>query len=66
MSRVLIEGFCGVDPSVQAFCDYLLRIEEALWTFANPCYRNRLSSASDNAPLCETLLAHPFRMGFIF
>ena len=34
MSRVLIEGFCGEDPSVEALCDNLLRIEEALWTFA--------------------------------
>jgi transposase len=34
MSRVLIEGFCGEDPSVEAFCDNLLRIEAALWTFA--------------------------------
>ena len=33
MSRVLVEGFCGDDPSVEAFCDNLLRIEDALWTF---------------------------------
>ena len=34
MGRVLIEGLCGDDPSVEAFCENLLRIEEALWTFA--------------------------------
>jgi transposase len=34
MSRVLIEGLCGDDPSVEAFCENVLRIEEALWTFA--------------------------------
>jgi transposase len=34
MSRVLIEGLCGDDPSVEAFCENVLRIEAALWTFA--------------------------------
>lgn len=33
MNRVLIEGLCGDDPSVAAFGENLLRIEEALWTF---------------------------------
>jgi transposase len=34
MSRVLVAGLCGDDPSVAAFGENLLRIAEALWTFA--------------------------------
>jgi transposase len=34
MSRVLIEGYCGEDPKVEAFCDNVLSLEDALWTFA--------------------------------
>jgi transposase len=34
MSRVLIEGLCGDDPSVESFCENILRIEPALWTFS--------------------------------
>jgi len=34
MNRVLVEGLIGDDPTTAAFCDNLLRLEEALWTFA--------------------------------
>jgi transposase len=34
MSRVLIAGYCGEDPKVEAFCDNVLCLEDALWTFA--------------------------------
>ncbi len=33
MSRVLIEGLCGDDAAVEAFCENVLRLEPALWTF---------------------------------
>jgi transposase len=34
MNRVLIGGLIGDDPAVEAFCENLLRLEPALWTFA--------------------------------
>jgi transposase len=34
MSRVLIDGYCGEDAKVEAFCDNVLCIEDSLWTFA--------------------------------
>jgi transposase len=35
MTRVLIEGFCGDDATVERFCGNLLDLEPALWTFAS-------------------------------
>jgi transposase len=33
MTRVLVEGLCGDDATVAKFCDNLLKLEPALWTF---------------------------------
>lgn len=33
MNRVLLEGWCGTDAKVAKFCDNLLALEPALWTF---------------------------------
>jgi len=33
MNRVLIEGLLGDDPKVETFCDNVLALEPALWTF---------------------------------
>lgn len=33
MNRTLIEGLCGDDPVVSRFCDKVLKLETALWTF---------------------------------
>ena len=33
MNRILIEGWLGSDPTVMTFCDNLLKLESALWTF---------------------------------
>jgi transposase len=33
MNRVLIEGLVGDDPKVETFCDNVLALEPALWTF---------------------------------
>jgi transposase len=33
MNRVLIEGFLGDDATVATFCDNVLKLEPALWTF---------------------------------
>lgn len=33
MNRVLLEGWCGADAKVAKFCDNLLALEPALWTF---------------------------------
>jgi transposase len=33
MNRVLIEGMCGDDATVAEFCDNILALEPALWTF---------------------------------
>jgi transposase len=35
LNRVLIEGFLGDDATVATFCDNLLRLEPALWTFVS-------------------------------
>jgi transposase len=34
-NRVLVEGWFGDDPTVAAFCENLLELEDALWTFAS-------------------------------
>ena len=33
LNGVLIDGLLGADPKVEAFCDNVLVLEEALWTF---------------------------------
>jgi transposase len=33
LNRVLIGGLVGDDPTVETFCENLLRLEDALWTF---------------------------------
>jgi transposase len=33
LNRVLIRGLLGDDPTVETFCENLLRLEAALWTF---------------------------------
>ena len=33
MNRVLLEGWTGTDPTVAAFCNNVLELEQALWTF---------------------------------